>query len=164
VVRKAALALVLTVILALTFMTGSKATTRTSIVRNGSVSAANNENAYLSISTNTPIHVNEGQNLETNLFVLTNRLSNNPMYVSIVYPTSITQTEFVIYDVAYTAGPYFGEEQCQVSINIEGMKAGVYTLLYEVEAFWGPDYSSAYAIIHVYGIEVTVIVEPVLTS
>ena len=103
--------------------------------------------------------MNEGQILDTQFLVLTNRLSDNAMYVSAILPSSVTGTEFTLSGLSYTQGPYFGEEECQISIHIEGLEEGVYKEFYEVDAFWGPDLPSASAVIHVYNIEVTIIVQ-----
>jgi hypothetical protein len=158
-VVKKGLVVILAVILVVTFVGQSEATVIAVIERNCSVSVVGNENAYLSISTTTPIIVNEGQSLDTQFLVFTNRLSDNPMYVSTILPSSVTETGFTISGLSYAEGPYFGEEECQISIHIGGLAEGVYKVFYEVEAFWGSDLSSASSVTHVYNIEVTIIVQ-----
>ena len=155
---KTGLALVFVALVLVTFFVGSETAVVTDVKRENSVNVVDNEYAYLSIFADEPIIVSEGEVVETLLFVLANRLSVAPMHVSAVLPQSVTKEGYVISNLSYDEGPYF-EEECHVSISIEGIKAGVYTEFFEIEVFWGLDYSSASALVHANAVEVTIVVQ-----
>ena len=135
------------------------ATSLSLIERNSQVTVSENSSAYLSISSETPIYVFEGETIEIQLMILTNRLSDNGMKIYYISPSSINEAEYAITDITYSSGPFYGGTSCPVMATIEGISEGIYVENFEVEVFWGDTFSTATANIHVLVVEVTIIVQ-----
>lgn len=82
------------------------------------------------------------------------------MYISSILPVTVDRDEYEITVQQCDAGPYGPGEECQVYIDIEGKEDGSYVEIYEIHAYWGSDYPTPSAVVHVYNIEVKIIVSP----
>jgi hypothetical protein len=158
-VIKPGLVLIFIAILLSTTLFATNAASLSLLERTSSVNVSENSSAYLSISCETPIYVLEGQIIEDELMVLTNRLSDVGMNVLSISPQSVNRDEFSVDYLTYAAGPYYGGESCHVMGTIEGIITGEYVVPFDVEVYWGANYSNAVANVRILAVDVTIIVQ-----
>ena len=156
---KSGLVLIFIAILLSTTLFAVNATSLSILERDSDVTVSENNSAYLSIANGTPIYVFEGEIIDDELMVLTNRLNDIGMNVLSISPESVTRDEFDVNYLTYATGPYYGEEVCHIMGTIEGIIAGEYVVPFEVEVYWGADYFNAVANVRVLAVEVTIIVQ-----